>query len=515
MSVLSSARSAQLGLFQLKIDRYRKDRTRYVHANCNKKPGAPPTVVPARFLVACPHGHLDDFPWVEFTHEGKTDCHALLRLYELGASGEAADIEVKCERCEKRRRMADAFGEQGKVNMPRCLGRLPHLRSFSENGCREEPVNAILLGASNSWFPVMLSALSIPSATNTLEQLLTENWATLDKATSKQNIELLRQVGQLRAFAQYSDDQVWEAVERKRGHAESEDAAPTSLKEPEWQIFSRPDPQRNSRQLTLREVDPPPGYTTFFDKVVLVERLREVRSLIGFTRIDSPGDYTEPDEFPEDQRAPLTRSTPRWVPTAEVRGEGIFIQFSESAIAAWMSNLSDLNNEFFAAHRQWRTVRGLEPEAKFPTLRYVLLHSFAHALIRQLSLECGYTTASLRERIYAQPADDDHPPMAGVLIYTAAPDSEGTLGGLVSLGEPDIFGRHLDQALEGVRLCTSDPLCAEHHPYRDGLTLHGAACHACLFAPETSCERGNKYLDRSVLVQTVERKDTAFFEPEV
>jgi hypothetical protein len=97
------------------------------------------------------------------------------------------------------------------------------------------------------------------------------------------------------------------------------------------------------------------------------------------------------------------------------------------------------------------------------------------------------------------------------LLYTAAPDSEGTLGGLVALGQPKTLGRHLDQALESMRLCASDPLCAEHHPLKDGLTMHGAACHACLFLPETSCERGNKYLDRSVLVSTVETDDLAFF----
>lgn len=101
--------------------------------------------------------------------------------------------------------------------------------------------------------------------------------------------------------------------------------------------------------------------------------------------------------------------------------------------------------------------------------------------------------------------DEGEEPMAEVLIYTAAPDSEGTLGGLVSLGEPRVLGRHFDQALEGMRLCASDPLCAEHRPQRDEVTLHGAACHACLFAPETSCERGNKYLDRSLLIRTVDR----------
>ena len=103
-------------------------------------------------------------------------------------------------------------------------------------------------------------------------------------------------------------------------------------------------------------------------------------------------------------------------------------------------------------------------------------------------------------------------PMAGVLMYTAAPDSEGTLGGLVGLGDPETLGRHLDHALEIVRLCSSDPLCAEHRSTQDSLTLHGAACHACLFVSETSCERGNRYLDRTVLVETVERADLAYFE---
>lgn len=141
----------------------------------------------------------------------------------------------------------------------------------------------------------------------------------------------------------------------------------------------------------------------------------------------------------------------------------------------------------------------------------MLLHSFAHALIRQFALECGYTVASIRERIYALPPTDDDGPMAGVLLYTAAPDSEGTLGGLVSLGAPQLLGRHIAAALDGMRLCASDPLCAEHVPLMEPQSLHGAACHACLFAPETSCERGNKYLDRSLLVPTVDREDLSFF----
>lgn len=101
--------------------------------------------------------------------------------------------------------------------------------------------------------------------------------------------------------------------------------------------------------------------------------------------------------------------------------------------------------------------------------------------------------------------------MAGVLIYTAAPDSEGTLGGLVHLGATGQLEGYITAALERMRWCASDPLCAEHTPLNELVELHGAACHACLFVPETSCERSNKYLDRSMLVPTVEQARLAFF----
>lgn len=140
------------------------------------------------------------------------------------------------------------------------------------------------------------------------------------------------------------------------------------------------------------------------------------------------------------------------------------------------------------------------------------LHSLAHVLLRRLAIECGYTAASIRERIYAREPGAPGGPMAGVLLYTSAADSEGTLGGLISLGEPQALGHLLEAALDDARLCASDPLCAEHHPWRDGQSLHAAACHACMFAAETSCERGNRYLDRAVLGETVETGDLAFFE---
>jgi hypothetical protein len=163
--------------------------------------------------------------------------------------------------------------------------------------------------------------------------------------------------------------------------------------------------------------------------------------------------------------------------------------------------------------KRWRKLRNLQPSQDgFPGIRFVFLHSLAHSLIRQIVLDCGYTSASLRERLYCRWGNDHGGPMAGILIYTAAPDSEGTLGGLMELGSPASLSRHLQQALESMKLCASDPLCSEHAPSSDGRGIHGACCHACLFAPETSCERGNRYLDRSALVETFAGGATAFFE---
>src|SRR5262245_2376976 len=188
------------GLFEPKVFAYRPDKACFVH-NCTTQ-GRAPMAVPARFLVACNKGHLDDFPWAEFAHRN-TDCpkgSPLLRLYEVGASGEAADVEVKCDKCGASRRMAEAFGRDNQQQMPACRGRRPHLRDIDPKGCDVPHVQPILQGASNSWFAVMLSALSVPQATDNLAQLVEENWAVLEKAQSQQNVELLRQIGQLKDF---------------------------------------------------------------------------------------------------------------------------------------------------------------------------------------------------------------------------------------------------------------------------------------------------------------------------
>jgi Domain of unknown function (DUF1998) len=503
-------------LFELKTRAYRMDFAQYIHKGCEKSK-TPPTVLPARFLVACENGHLDDFPWLQFVHRNKeTDCPGPLRLSEYGPTGEVRDLDVKCDGCGAHRRMAEAFGVANREKMPLCRARRPHLRDYDPAGCKEK-MRPIVLGASNGWFPAILSVVAIPEATAELDLRVEENWTTLQTATNRDRLEMLYEIGKLGTFARYSRDALWEAIEHKLAQ-DADPGVPSSedsdLQTPEWNVLSNPDPTRNSIEFQLRTVDAPVMFCEQIAQVVLVERMREVQAIVGFSRIDSPGELTEPSAQQIGQLAPLARKKTAWVPAVDVRGEGIFIRFDETRLAQWLVQPAVIQREqeFLAAHIRWRKARGMTPpEARFPSMRYVLLHSFAHTLMRQFALECGYTRASIRERIYSRNADQLGGAMAGVLIYTAAPDSEGTLGGLVSLGEPTTLERHIATALESAGLCASDPTCAEHQPVQTGLGIHAAACHACAFVPETSCERGNRFLDRSVLVETLTRSDLAFF----
>ena len=503
------------GVFEIQYDRYRFEKTRYVHTNCSKTT-IPPPVLPVRFMIACRNGHLDDFPWADYVHRGVNNCNpAVLRMSEKGPSGAAADIWIRCDTCGESRPMSEAFGEGALEDLLGCRGCQPHLRNLASEDC-EENVRTILLSASNSWFPLMLTALSIPRSIDRLKQLIDDNWALLARATTLDRIQFSRERNELSAFAEFSDEQLLEAVEEKRSEMSGEvDDTADDLKLPEWEVLTAANPNLISDDFKLKEVDPPAGYESLFVKTVLAERLRQVCALIGFTRVDSPGDFSDLGEIDEERRAPISRQSPEWVPAAEVRGEGIFIQFNEEVIQQWCDNehVQQRATEMFQAHRNWRRRRGITPtDAEFPGIRYVLIHSFSHAIMRQLALECGYTSASIRERIYSRNPEEPSGPMAGVLIYTGAPDSEGTLGGLVRMGDPQILGNHIDQALEEMKLCASDPFCAEASSVNDGIALHLAACHACLFAPETSCERGNKYLDRACLVTTFDSNVPAFFE---
>lgn len=496
------------GLFNIKANPYRPELTHFVHTNCIK--GANADAVPARFLLACRNGHLDDFPWHWFVHGGQSDCRGTLRFFESGASLQTENLWVKCDACGASKQLAKAFGKSSQENLPACRGRHPHLDKFDAD-CNEQP-RAVLLGATNSWFPITLSVLAIPLEKNQLSQLILDGWDYFADADSVDEIKIivktLTKTNSLPGIDKYQADEIWLAVQdRKDGNA-AELVSEGDIKGPEWDVLISPNPPTDWPHFLSSKVARPEAYKDVLESVLLLERLREVNALIGYTRVEAPEESADEDERPP--MADLCKGRPSWIPAGEVHGEGIFIRFNEKTISDWekLEAVKRRDQKIEQGHRGWRNARGLDPEVGYPRIRYTMLHSFAHLLIRELALECGYNAASIRERIYAGTGES---PMAGVLIYTAAADSDGTLGGLVELGKPENLGRLIEQALNRSMVCSSDPLCSEHNPSEDR-SLHAASCHACTFVAETSCERGNRYLDRALLVETFECKDAAFFK---
>lgn len=497
------------GLFEVKANLYRPDRTQFVHTNCEK--GGKSDAVPARFLLACRNGHLDDFPWRWFVHGGPKECKGTLRFFERGASLQTENLWVKCDGCDAARSLVHAFGKDGQDNLPACRGRHPHLDIYDDS-C-EEPARAVLLGATNSWFPITLSVLAIPMEGNQLYQLVADGWKYFEKAKSVEMVEIvvdtLAASGSLPGIDRYDLRDIWNAIEEKRaGKTGTSNVSEGDIKRPEWEVLVSPNPPSDWPHFMSEKIEIPRIFAGLIDDVLLLKRLREVNALVGYTRVEAPEEATDPDERPP--MADLCRSKPQWVPATEVHGEGIFIRFHEDAVRAWEGQQAVLDRDrmLLAGHRGWRNARGLSPHEGYPSVRYAMLHTFAHLLVRELALECGYNAASIRERIFA--CADPTSPMAGVLLYTAAADSDGTLGGLVELGKPENLEPLIEQALVRAGVCSSDPLCSEHDPAADR-SLHAASCHACAFVSETSCERGNRYLDRALLVGTFDCQDAAFF----
>lgn len=495
-------------LFKLKTNRVRTDLVRVVHEHCPKSK-TPPTAIPVRFMLACEAGHLDDFPWDYYVHAGASCGKTLLQFGERGVSGDAASIFVRCVGCDTPRSMAPAFGRDAGKHLPRCRGRHPHLRSFAEAGCAAPP-RAIGLGASNLWFPYKVSVVSIPQAEDPLLVEVERNWAQLGRLASVEQVAGARGFAPEKfiGFGPATDAEIWAAIGRYRALSSAGPSSSTAgdVLGPEWEVFAdhrRAPKDHPDFRIEPREV--PAEWRDDLVEVLAVTRLREVSALLGFTRIVAPNELAH-DASIGASVAPLANTAPRWVPCAETRGEGVFLRLPEGRLTAWADRVADSATVtgLWEGYRQWCDQRSRDPEPHWASPRYVLLHSLSHALIRAFALECGYSASGIRERIYARDG------MAGILLYTAAPDSEGTLGGLVRLAEPEMLTLVLKQALRDAALCSSDPMCAEHRPEHDR-TVHGAACHACLFAAETSCERGNRFLDRKLLVPTFAGGDTAFF----
>lgn len=472
-------------------------------------------VVPVRFVRACKKGHVDDIDWPAFVAGQEEPTGSDLWIEERGTTGDLEEVYV-VSACGKSRPLAQAARPELRA-LGMCQGRRPWLGAGSKEKCGE--VSRLLVrSASNAYFPQLLSVISIPDLESPIDDVVGSLWTgCLDGIGSQAEIAMVRKFNPAAAdkLQGISDEDVWAAIEKRKqsGGIESK-----PFKEAEFEVFSsaalenstdEPEGDFYARALPKDKWNEP--WMDSVEKVVLVHRLREVVAQVGFTRFEAGGTDIQGELDMDVRRAPLSKDCD-WLPAIENRGEGVFIQFSAEAIDRWRSKPKVIGRtaELMKGFERWLEDHE-DSKRQFPGVSYVMLHSLSHLLLTAISLECGYPASSLRERVYAIPGDSDEPAGYGILIYTGSADAEGTLGGLILAARE--IKKHFRKALQIATLCSNDPVCANHRPSTsEAQPLSGAACHSCLYIAETSCEQRNEFLDRALVVQTVEHAGAEFFE---
>jgi len=495
-------------------------------------------LVQVPFVALCEHGHIQDFPWREWVHKSvNPSCQQPMRLIGTGGATLAGQ-KVKCD-CGDSRIMAGATTAYSNGNTYLtdhldknikfiCQGKSPWHGLDEGTGCGK-PLRGALRNASNVYFPLVYSAIYLPRGDSTIPSelisLLEEPpLSTFINALSASGGEIrpgdLRNMNSL-LLQPFTDEQIKAALEiilSGGGPVESDSESikgedpETAFRRQEFNILrsGRDEEQLRVRPVNLTDYDP--VIARYFSRVMLIDKLRETRVLAGFRRV-----YPENEQTLEDMKALLWRDVPRgdemWLPAYVVYGEGIFMEFNETELQAWIeknrSGIYERLESLIERYHENQQNRRLRERPIGP--RFMLLHTFAHLLMNRLTFECGYSSASLRERLYV--SDNLQAPMAGVLIYTAAGDAEGTLGGLVRMGKPGYLEPVIRRALENARWCSADPVCMELGS-RGGQgpnSCNLAACHNCALVPETACEEFNMFLDRALVIGTHDNYKLGYF----
>ena len=482
------------------------DRRQFRDEDGQRKP-----VVPVRFVCGCRRGHIDDLDWRRFVHKSGKTCERPLWLEERGTGADIGDTFCVCD-CGEERSLYEA-SSPGAEALGRCKGKRPWIGQFAQEACGE-PYRLLVRTASNAYFPQTMSVISLPEYDAGLASKVSMHFERLKAADDLGALSNFRMIPELdAAFADIADETVLTEFRRQQGEDGQEDIP---VKTAEFEILNKGDisiGEDNARSKFYAETlsretwDPnrAPLLATV-DKIVLVHRLREVVSLLGFTRFESINPDKDGELDLDVTRASLAE-TITWLPAVENRGEGVFLSFRSEEVERWLARpgVRARGQLILKGWQAWAEERH-RPEDGFPGLPYMMLHSLSHMLMTSISLDCGYPASSLRERVYA--GEEGY----GILIYTGSSDSEGTLGGLVEAGRR--LAVHIRRALIDGQLCSNDPVCAEHAPDSslEGRMLQGAACHGCLLIAETSCEQRNDFLDRALVVPTVADRDAAFFE---
>lgn len=484
-------------------------------------------LIPVRFIAICPHGHIEDFPFMEWVHGGtQPEGQHNLRLRAGRTSGALSGIEITCS-CGAHKTMAGAFNEQSltKIGVT-CSGGRPWLGEEAERNnathCGQHLI-VVQKGASNVYFAQVCSSIYLPqweaSVDRKIIEVLEKNWNWLtsglvDGKFDRMRFELVADQKFNPEKRDFYTEKLLEAATKRISGSDSSntDDSEEKYRKMEYDAILAEAGGENqdffvtkNQANTYDDSETGGAISTGLTSIGLLHKLKETRAFVGFSRW-LPEDGKSLEERKDFIK--LGRSI-TWLPAMVVKGEGVFFEFNEMRLNKWATQKEIINRITILSenYNAERIKRGKERRAISP--QFILIHTFAHLVINQFSYECGYGSSALRERIYCN-LDFPNDTMNGVLIYTASGDSEGSLGGLVRQGKPGNLETIVYNAIENARWCSSDPVCIDSKGQGPN-SCNLAACHNCALLPETCCEESNMLLDRAMLIGELDNPSIGYF----
>lgn len=484
-------------------------------------------LIPVRFIAICEKGHIEDFPFMQWVHDGaQPEGQHDLRLRAGRSSGALTGIEITCS-CGAHKTMASAFNEKSltKIGVT-CSGGRPWLGQEADRGnaihCGDD-LRVVQKGASNVYFSQVRSSIYLPQWENSVDRHLVEvlekNWRWLtsgmvDGKFDRMRFELVAEQKFNPEKRDFYTEKLLEAATKRISGADSSntDDSEEKYRKMEYDAILAEAGGENqdffvTKNLANTYDDSETGgaICNGFTSIGLLHKLRETRAFVGFSRWlpDDGKTLTEKKNFIKlGQRI-------EWLPAVVVRGEGVFFEFNEKRLKEWAAKDEVIKRANFLSdnYNRPRELKGQRRREIKP--EFVLIHTFAHLVINQFSYECGYGSSALRERIYCN-LEFPNETMNGVLIYTASGDSEGSLGGLVRQGKHGNLETIVYNAIENARWCSSDPICIDSHGQGPN-SCNLAACHNCALLPETCCEESNMLLDRAMLIGELDNPSIGYF----
>lgn len=518
--------------------------------NCKSK------MIPVRFVAACEHGHIQDVPFREWAHNGPVPNDGrdhLLTYQSISGSGDLGSIFIKCSCGQASRSLAGLMNvrKEGTTIIDSALAGLglnredadisasnPNNTNILGQYCRgEKPwlgltgvvepdrcqahLRVLIRGGSNVHYSNIMSALFLPESEETANPSIESVIRRLGKPRLRTFLEQDSSGAILTAVLEaqpevlngsISSNELNDGILRQINRIEDvELKSEFDLRHEEYSFILK---GYNSENGDLKAIKKKfENYADrmyleqFFDHVVLIEKLKEARVFTGFSRITADNSAgTRPVKIKQ-----LSTSHVTWLPAYEVYGEGIFLKFKDGKIDEWLKVVDESFATMIERYHLSMQSRSTEYEPRDVSPSFIMMHTFAHLLIKRLCYNCGYGSSSLRERIYFSTHSGKR--MNGILIYTSSGDSEGSLGGLVRQGKELFLSKLIRDTIEDAKWCSADPVCSDIGQLsgQGPNNINGSACHNCCIVPETSCEEFNGLLDRATIVGTFTNPKLGFF----